>query len=129
MSREDEKRKKYWEDDEDEETSLNLAKGGNVVNRGSPQDSKKTEDEVNRKIQEAKVMLEQTHQLYQNYFNKVEKRAPIEKLRFLEAKINELKVLSTAMTSERFKINQVVSLYQTYRDLWERKLKEKERVG
>jgi hypothetical protein len=111
MAKEDERRKKYWQDEEEEIASP------------KPESS----EDIDRKIQEARVLMEQTHQLYQHYFNGLEKRIPIEKIKLLESKIAELNRIGTNLTVARFKVRQFVIQYMTMNELWARKLRDFER--
>ncbi len=123
MSNDDERRKKFWEDDEDE-TSPGIVLPGRASSASTKlQDS----GEIDRKISEIKILIEQTHQLYLQYFNGVEKRTPIEKVKLLESKIAEIQRTPVAVTAMKFKVTQLVTQYQGMKDLWERKLKERER--
>lgn len=111
-----EKRKGYWDQEEDEEAAEKGASGA------SPDGIFLTQ-----KIQEALALLEQTHQLYLQYFNGVEKRVPIEKIQLLESKASELQRLASHGTSNKFKFTQFQQQYASMKDLWTRKLREKER--
>jgi hypothetical protein len=83
--------------------------------------------QIDKKINEARVLMEQTHQLYQLYFNGVERRTPIEKFKILETKVQELQKISVNLTASRFKISQFLTQYSGMKELWERKLRERER--
>jgi len=123
MSNDDERRKKFWEEDEETDTGL-IRPNPNAQGKqgGAPNSA-----EVDQKIHEARVLMEQTHQLYQLYFNGVERRTPIEKVKLLEGKVQELQRISVSLTAARFKINQFISQYTGMKGLWERKLRERER--
>ena len=71
--------------------------------------------------------MEQTNQLYNHYFNGIEKRPPIEKVRLLETKVKELERTTAGTTATRFKIGQFLMNYKTMKDLWERKLRDMEK--
>ena len=118
----DEKRKSFWEEDEDESDES----AGLIPKKLITESLDSTE--IDQKIHDTKILMDQTHQLYQHYFNGIEKRPPIEKTRLLESKINELQRISASNTASKFKISQFIQLYITFRDLWERKLKAKEKV-
>jgi hypothetical protein len=122
MSNDDERRKKFWEDDEDTNTGI-VVPGRSGSSSNKPQDSA----DIDRKINEIRSLMDQTHQLYLQYFNGVEKRTPIEKLKMLESKIAEIQRTPVAITAMKFKVTQLVTQYQGMKDLWERKLKERER--
>jgi hypothetical protein len=125
MARDDEKRKNFWEEDEDEQQGLRAKRAGESAGPAQPGNES---ENVDRKIQETKVLMEQTHALYQNYFSGVEKRVPIEKVKLLEAKIAELQRLGVSQTTARFKLTQFIAQYAQMKDLWERKLREKEKL-
>jgi len=71
--------------------------------------------------------MEQTHQLYLQYFNGVEKRTPIEKVKLLETKIQDLQRLGSNLTAAKFRISQFLSQYGQMKELWDRKLREREK--
>ncbi len=122
MAKEDDKRKKFWEDDEeDQDLKPKAGKTSSIGNQSG--DSA----QVDQKLHEAKVLMDQTHQLYLQFFGGIEKRTPIEKVKQLEGKINELQRLGTNITTSKFKISQFLAQYSTMKELWERKLRERER--
>jgi hypothetical protein len=128
MAKSPERRKNFWdEEEEDEGTGLGIAerRRNQSVQPGAP----KLDDssEIDRKINDARVLMEQTHQLYQHYFNGIEKRIPIEKIKLLETKIGELQRTTGITTTARFKITQFLAQYTTMKELWERKLRDMER--
>jgi hypothetical protein len=122
MANDDQRRKNFWDDEEEEELRP-AARSGGATAPASGGDS----GEIDRRIQEARVLMEQVHQLYLQYFNGVEKRTPIEKVKLLEGKIQELQRLGTNLTTAKFKISQFLSQYSQMKELWERKLRERER--
>ena len=121
MAQDNDRRKKFWEDDEEEE-DLRPKTGKPQAPAGGADSA-----EIDRKIHEARVLMEQTHQLYQHFFNGIEKRTPIEKVKLLETKVNELQRMGTNITTAKFKISQFLSQYAQMKDLWERKLREREK--
>jgi len=125
-----EKRKSFWDDDEATSTtgiSRRPEEGGIQSPKGAAGTGKaKDSEQIDRKLQEARALMDQTHQLYLQYFNRVEKRPPIEKAKMLEAKVEELQRYSTNVTAAKFKVSQFASQYATMKDLWNRKLKEME---
>jgi hypothetical protein len=130
MPKDDKRGKSFWDDQEVTETGIlrrptkdQTGKTGVPSQTGAAADSA----EIDKKIHEARVLMEQTHQLYQLYFNGVERRTPIEKVRILEAKIQDLQKLSVNLTAARFKISQFLTQYSSLKELWERKLRERER--
>jgi hypothetical protein len=129
MSDDREKRKSFWDDDEATSTGISRRpeEGGIQAPKGGPGTGKaKDSEQIDRKLQEARALMDQTHQLYLQYFNRVEKRPPIEKAKMLEAKVEELQRYSTNVTAAKFKVGQFASQYVTMKDLWTRKLKEME---
>lgn len=122
MAKETDKRKNFWDDEEDDD--LKPAKANR---NGSGITSVNDSAEIDRRIQEAKVLMEQTHQLYNQFFSGIEKRTPVEKIKLLESKVNELQRTGTTLTAARFKITQFLNQYAQMKDLWDRKLRERER--
>ena len=123
MAKQEDRRKKFWDDDEDEKDDK-PASG----KRGDGPAQAPGSDDVDRKIHEARVLMEQTHQMYQNFFSGLERRMPIEKTKMLETKINELQRTGTNLTTSKFKISQFIAQYTTMKELWERKLRDRERM-
>jgi len=125
MASDNERRKKFWEDDEDDEDA-GLSRPGKAGTGGGA-DKMVGSLEIDKKIAETRVLMEQTHQLYLQYFGGIEKRPPIEKARLLESKIGELQRSPTNIPTAKFKISQFISQYNTMKELWERKLRDMER--
>jgi hypothetical protein len=119
MANDDQRRKNFWDDEEDE---IPAGRSGQTA-PASGGDS----GEIDRKIHEARVLMEQTHQLYLQYFNGVEKRTPIEKVKLLESKIQELQRMGSNLTAAKFRVSQFLSQYGQMKELWDRKLRERER--
>lgn len=134
MANDDKRRKSFWEDDEDEDAgSLQPRRPGGPGTPGSTTGASGKSDkptdgkDIDRLIQETRTLMEQTHQLYMMYLSGVERRPPIEKARLLESRVAEIQRTGSNVTATKFKITQFVALYNTTRELWERKLKEKEK--
>ena len=125
MAKDEGKRKNFW-DDEEEEEDLGL-KARRAGQTAGPASTGNESEDIDRKIHDARVLMEQTHQLYQHYFTGVEKRVPIEKAKLLESKIGELQRTGISQTTSRFKVTQFLSQYTTMKELWERKLRDMER--
>lgn len=125
-------KKNFWDDEEEESSSVSK-KSSAGKEKAPPQRTGSLggfsdSAEVDHKIHDTKVLMEQTHNLYQHYFTGIEKRPPIEKSRLLESKVKELERMSATITSAKFKISQFILQYKTFRDLWDRKLRDKEKI-
>ncbi len=129
MPKDDERRKSFWDDKEVTDTGILRRPTKGQPERPGGQSSFPAADsaEIDKKIHEARVLMEQTHQLYQLYFNGVERRTPLEKVKILEGKIQDLQKISVNLTAARFKISQFLTQYTQMKELWERKLRERER--
>jgi hypothetical protein len=133
MPKDDERRKSFWDDKEVTDTGIlrrptKPKEGGAPASPAASAKSGLLDSEgIDKKIHEARVLMEQTHQLYLQYFNGVERRTPIEKVRILEGKIQELQKISVNLTAARFRISQFLTQYTGMKELWERKLRERER--
>jgi hypothetical protein len=123
MAKDDERRKNFWdEEDSDEKTGVGIRRGeSGIIDAG------KDSADIDRKIHEARVLMEQTHQLYSHYFNGIEKRVPIEKVKLLETKIADLQRTGTHLTTAKFKINQFLIQYSSMKEMWDRKLRDREK--
>ncbi len=120
MAKDDQRRKKFWEEDEEEREQ-----GG----EGSPS-VRPAGAALEPRIHEIKLLLEQTHQLYLQYLGGIEKRPPVEKRSRLDALVTELQrslASNPSGAAVRFQVQQLVSQVQTMRELWERKLREREK--
>jgi hypothetical protein len=124
--------KNFWDDDEEESTPSKSKSGKATPEKGGQQRTGSLgfsdSGEVDQKIHDTKVLMEQTHNLYQHYFNGIEKRPPMEKARLLESRVKELERMSATITAARYKISQFILQYKTFRDLWDRKLRDKEKI-
>jgi hypothetical protein len=138
MARDDERRKSRFADDEPEEDLVSpLRKRAAPVAPGAkPGDGQSQlfspnqtidSQSIDVKMGEVKALLDQTHQLYQHYFNGIEKRPPIEKARLLESRIGELQRLPIGNPTSKFKVSNFITQYRTFKDLWERKLRDREK--
>ncbi|MBS1959156.1 MAG: hypothetical protein JST80_06790 [Bdellovibrionales bacterium] len=139
MARDGEKRKSIFDDDEDEEEVLSPArkalKSAATPTKGRPEDKGKLFSQTGTvdsqtldiKLGDIKALMDQTHQLYNHYFNGIEKRPPIEKVRLLESRMAELQRAVVTTPTNKFKVSQFVMQYNTFRDLWQRKMREKEK--
>ena len=126
MAKDDQRRKNFW-DDEEEGTSIGISQKRAGLKAPPGRTGATGTEDIDRLIHEAKVLMEQTHQLYQQYFNGIEKRTPVEKIRLLETKVAELQRTNTSITTARFKLTQFLAQYHQMKDLWERKLRDRER--
>jgi hypothetical protein len=124
MAKEDEKRKNFWDDEEEEDVGIKAKRAGQSSTVSTGNESA----DIDKKIHEARVLMEQTHQLYQHYFTGLEKRVPIEKAKMLETKIADLQRTGINQTTSRFKVTQFISQYSTMKELWDRKLRDMERA-
>lgn len=86
-------------------------------------------EKLQKMIGEITPQLEQLNQLYRMYVNGVEKRPPIELRSRVEAQLQRLTTASKNTLSVRFQYQQLHSKYISYRDLWERMLKQFEKKG
>lgn len=130
MARDEGRRKSLFDDDEEEELESakpgrkNLNKEEGKLFSGGTVDS----STVDQKLADIKAIMDQTHQLYNHYFNGIEKRPPAEKARMLEARIAELQRIQLSTPTAKFKISQFILTYNTFKELWERRLRDKERA-
>lgn len=135
MSSSDDKRKSWFDDDEEDEAlSLKIKR---AQNSALPQ-TKEVEqthlraDQSEVLLQQTQALLEQTNHLYQMYFQKIERRPPIEKKSILDKNIQQIQKSIQAginiSATYKFKAQQFITQYKVYVELWERKLKELERM-
>ena len=81
-------------------------------------------------ISDLEAELETLHALYRQFFTGVERRPPLEKRASFEARMTRTQFALTHTSSGsalRFRWVQLSQRAQTYRDLWERELKKRER--
>ena len=130
MTTEDHKRKSWYEDEEEEDAiPAPSGPGGKpgVVAPGSARAGAGPISSVAAAMEcdAIQSLMEQVHQLYGQYFSGLERRPPNEKHAMLDKR---LKALQAGNQPEhlKFRLGALKTQYATYRDLWERKLREKE---
>lgn len=75
---------------------------------------------------QAEPLIEHLNSLYNQLVAGVEKRPPLEKRQQLDAYMTRLNTAVKNSPSLNFKYSNLVSKYQTYRDRWDRMLKDLE---
>jgi hypothetical protein len=116
---------RYFKDEEDKEEIESFAVGSKAKREfEKSQHVEINPEKVSALIHEVEVLIEQLHHLYNLYFQRVEKRAPIEKRSLLDHQIKLLQNALKASPSLRFRANTVLSSYLSYKDRWDRKMKE-----
>ncbi len=124
MSEKDEesrKRRRAREDEKEEEEKKKALSSSGPLNKESIQS---IADELEQYIQKAGFLIEQLNNLYQMFMLGVEKFPPVERRKQLEQMMLALQSASKTSPSLIFKFNGVQSRYVTYRDRWDRLLKD-----
>ncbi|HTL11410.1 MAG TPA: hypothetical protein VL588_02915 [Bdellovibrionota bacterium] len=102
--------------------------GGGIGGRGAAGDinldpaSAKFDELIDRAV----PLIEQLNNLYNMFFAGAEKRPPIERRKVLDQVIDTLTKIGKNTAAQRFKYQGVYQQYVTYRDRWDKKLKELE---
>jgi hypothetical protein len=72
------------------------------------------------------VLVEQVDRLYTMYFQRLEKLPPIQRRKVLEDLINQLDLEPKPTPQLRFKAQSARTKFLTYRERWDKKLKDME---
>ncbi len=81
-------------------------------------------DELRAALHSMEILIDQLDHLYAQYFARYEKRPPIEKRRMLDAKMTQLESAVKPTPDLKFRFGAVQSKYTTFRDRWEKQLKD-----
>ncbi len=112
-------RRKREREDEDEQSQAESKK--NELAPITQHDQK-----VDGLIHQVNVLVEQLDRLYTMYFQGLEKLPPIQKRKLLEDLIEQLDLGSKPTAQLRFKTQSARTKFATYRERWEKKLKDLE---
>lgn len=74
----------------------------------------------------AELLVEQVHQLFNQFFAGIEKRPPIERRKVLEQKMHEIQGVTRASPMLRFKAATLQSRFQSFSEQWDRRLRQLE---
>jgi len=77
-------------------------------------------------LERAEPLIEQVHQLYNQYFSGVEKRAPMERRKQLDQLMLSIQMIQKGMATARFKASTLHSKYRSFAEQWDRRLRQKE---
>ncbi len=77
-------------------------------------------------MKRAEQLVEQTQNLYQQYFAGIEKFPPRDRRNALEYTMTQLFYLAKTTPNIRFRYGNLLSKFQTHRDRWDRMLKDYE---
>ncbi len=89
----------------------------------------KPEENPNEKlmaqINEADILVDRLSSLYNQWFSGVEKRPPVEVRARLEAMMHQISGAVKLTPALKFKYQGLLSKFQTYRDRWDKIIKQK----
>lgn len=74
----------------------------------------------------AELLVEQVHQLFNQFFAGIEKRPPIERRKTLERMLQEIQATTRTSPVLRFKAATLLSRYQSFAEQWDRRLRQLE---
>ncbi len=90
----------------------------------------KSTPETDQKLEglthQAEVLIEQVDRLYTLYFQGMEKLPPIQKRKILDDMMDQIDREAKPTAQQRFKAQSARTKYSTYKDRWDKKLKDLE---
>ena len=135
MARDDEdwKRKREREDEREREAAEEALKK-RISGKGSAQPTLSKADPLQSSsvsldaiLEKAQTMIDQIDHLYGMYFSGVEKLPPNQVRSVLDQIMVSLQNQQKSTPSQKFKYSSLVSRFQSYRDRWDKKLKDLEK--
>ena len=124
------KRRREREDEEEAAAEAeNLGKAVNSSTRAGannldPTIPKQNADKFDDLLQRADPMIEQLNNLYHMYAVGVESLPPIERRRNLDTVMLSLQMMPKLTPSSLFKYNSILSRYQSYKERWDKLIKD-----
>jgi len=121
-------RRRQREDEADDEFEKGkrppgVMRGGQESVLPGPVDST---EKLKQLIDRVEPVIEQVNTLYQQYLTGVERLPPIERRKQLEQMMEAITVAPKATAAVRFLANGIASRFLTYRDRWDRLLRDLE---
>lgn len=113
------KRRREREDEQDREAEARVAKIQGKISAANP-----SSQEIDSLLHQGEVLIEQLDRLYQSYFQGIERLPPIQKRKQLDDLILQIDKRPKPTTQIQFKVQTVRNKYNTYRDRWDRKIKD-----
>lgn len=116
-------RKRQLEEEREEQNPDKPTGKGNAETSPGSQDSGERYLQL---IQSTDVSIDQVNNLFQMYIAGVERLPPIEKQKLLDQSMIRLESMEKATPAARFRYQALQSRYQTYKNRWEKLLKDLE---
>jgi hypothetical protein len=79
---------------------------------------------VEQLMSQAEPLIDQVNNLYNQFATGVERLAPIQKRSQLEALVNQLQAIPKTNETYKFRVQTVISRYNSMKDRWDRLLKD-----
>jgi len=98
-----------------------------ATNNEPPQ--KSDNEKINEIIARITPLIEQVNTLYNQYKTGIEKKPPNERRSLLDDLINQIQNMPKPTPNSRFQAQSLLSKYITYKDRWDRMMKEIEQGG
>lgn len=111
----------------DREKEADEADQGNSKNPSAPVKGQiGTSDKVDQLLTQAKPLIEQINALYNQYISGIEQFPPNDKRKMLEGLMAQIQSMSKPTQSIQFKANSLLQHFMTYREKWDRILRDLE---
>ena len=118
------KSKKEMELDRDREDELDAAIQLKRKGPSNPSASSDPLVQIEQLLKQSEPLIEQLNNLYNQYFSGAEQSPPIQLRKHLDENMAHLANLPKPTASLRFRASSLTSQYVTFRDRWDKKLKD-----
>ncbi len=113
---------KRYREREDERDSESVAPSSPAAAKASEGGTEK----LIELLKQVEPMIEQVHMLYNQFLAGVEKRPPIERRKQLDQLMETIQAMFKPTPAAQFRANTVRTRYQSYRDRWDKTIKDLE---
>ena len=98
-----------------------LAEAEDIRNSGSS-------DKLHELLERIEPLLEQVHQLYNQFFSGIEKRPPLERRKQLDQTMEMILLMNKPTASLQFKCTTIRTRYVSFAEQWDRRIRQLESV-
>jgi hypothetical protein len=100
--------------------------GGGILSDVEDIKSTGATDKLHELLERIEPLMEQVHQLYNQYFSGLEKRPPLERRKQLDQAMEMIALLPKSTSSLQFKCSTVRTRYMSFAEQWDRKIRQLE---
>jgi len=131
MARDDDWRAKREREEEKEQEWENAKSkkqdgGSSTLGGGRPQIPDGGSEKLDELIERGEPLIEQVNNLYNQYFSGAERLPPVERRKQLDQLMQTIQLMAKPTAGIRFKCEALLNQYNTYKDRWERMLRDLE---